>query len=327
MGITIIVPVYNVELYIIQCLDSIANQSITEGLECVIVNDCGNDRSMEYVNDYIKKYQGNIKFKVVHHKKNKGLSCARNTGINIATGKYLYFLDSDDLLEKNAMESLTLLLNKYKDVEMIQGAFHSDNLNIDEPYEYDTPEYISNRKWIRNHYLGSLQGNIVMAQNRLIKRDFLIKNNLFFKEGIIHEDNHWTFFLAKHLTRMAFCKKRIYYYRNTPGSITNKIVKEKEIFAYHTLLKEFCTVIDKPLSGLQKKYILETLLIVLNNKYYNGEKEKDELINLFLSRNSYIESIIFKYYLKQKTKWIKIKTLHLLIRLYRTKAKIIKCEV
>ena len=98
MKISIIVPVYNVEQYIKECFGSISTQTYKGEMECIFVDDCGQDNSVTMLNNLIKDYQGLIKFRIIHHDHNKGLSGARNTGILHATGDYLYFIDSDDTI-------------------------------------------------------------------------------------------------------------------------------------------------------------------------------------------------------------------------------------
>lgn len=91
MKISIIVPVYNVEQYIKECFDSIAAQTYNGEIECIFVDDCGQDKSVDILEKMIVGYQGGISFSIIHHEHNKGLSGARNTGIRHATGDYLYF--------------------------------------------------------------------------------------------------------------------------------------------------------------------------------------------------------------------------------------------
>ena len=98
ISVSIIIPVYNVEQYIESCLLSVINQNYKGDIECVIVNDCTPDQSMVVVHKILSDYDGNILFKIVDHKENRGLSASRNSGVRVATGDYLYFLDSDDIL-------------------------------------------------------------------------------------------------------------------------------------------------------------------------------------------------------------------------------------
>ena len=90
MKFSIIIPVYNVEKYIVNCLNSVANQ-LYDDIECIIVDDCSPDNSMIHVASFLEQYEGKIIFKIVTHEKNQGLSAARNSGVKIATGDYLFF--------------------------------------------------------------------------------------------------------------------------------------------------------------------------------------------------------------------------------------------
>lgn len=89
--ISVIIPVYNVAPYITDCLHSVMRQSYQGSIECLLIDDCGTDNSMEVVNSVLNDYNGKIDFKVLHHECNRGLSAARNTGVASATGDYLYF--------------------------------------------------------------------------------------------------------------------------------------------------------------------------------------------------------------------------------------------
>lgn len=116
--VSIIIPVYNVEAYIEECLHSVSNQTIPEQLECLVVDDCGCDNSATIAKRYIESYTGKVKFQFVKREKNGGLSAARNSGLRMATGKYVYFLDSDDYIKPGAMETLLRLVNIYGDVDL-----------------------------------------------------------------------------------------------------------------------------------------------------------------------------------------------------------------
>lgn len=96
--ISVIVPIYNVQNYIAECLESIISQTYRD-LEIICVDDCGLDNSISIVKKYMKK---DDRIKLVHHEENQGLGGARNTGISVANGEYIYFMDSDDKIERDA---------------------------------------------------------------------------------------------------------------------------------------------------------------------------------------------------------------------------------
>lgn len=309
--VSIIIPIYNVEAFIKDCLNSVISQDMKDGVECILVDDCGKDNSIKIAEQTIKEYRGNIPFCVLHHEKNKGLSAARNTGIKAAKGEYLYFLDSDDRISENCISSMWELIEKHGKVDLVQGSYFVEGKEKSISHFWQYGEYSNNKRDIK-HFLLNYHGKITAAQNRLINREFILNNDLFFKEGIIHEDNYWTFFLAKHVNSMAVNKNKSYFHIYNPNSITNKINIDKESHAYRTIIKDFCSDIDPFLPGRQKELILYNLLTALERKAYRSEKEREELVKTFLGKNSLIEKILLKLYLNNKNN----KILHLLIRLY-----------
>lgn len=217
MKISIIVPVYNVEQYIKECFDSIAAQTYKGEIECIFVDDCGQDNSVAVLVKLIAEYNGPIQFSIVHHENNKGLSGARNTGIRHAQGDYLYFIDSDDSITSDCIEKLVALAEKYPGVEVVQGSTKSKQEWLQLANKH-FPEFSDNFKWIRRTML--LRFSIPMtAWNKLVRKNLIVKNGLYFEEGLIHEDEIWNFMLAKHVHSIAFCCDITYMYRENPDGI------------------------------------------------------------------------------------------------------------
>ena len=106
MKISIIIPVYNVEKYIHRCLTSIIKQTMTEEVECIIVNDATPDKSIDIIQELLSDYRGNISFHIINHKKNEGLAAARNSGMKHAKGDYVIHIDSDDFCETTMLEEM-----------------------------------------------------------------------------------------------------------------------------------------------------------------------------------------------------------------------------
>ena len=103
--ITVVMPVYKVEKYVSECLDSIINQTF-DCFECIIIDDCSPDNSMRLIEEKLAGYKGNISFRIVRNERNEGVSAARNKGIELSRGGYLFFIDSDDMLYENCLEKL-----------------------------------------------------------------------------------------------------------------------------------------------------------------------------------------------------------------------------
>lgn len=314
MIISIIIPIYNVEKYIFDCLQSVATQTMTKEVECILVDDCGKDDSMQIAQSFVKNYKGEITFHILHHTVNRGLSAARNTGIHHAEGDYIYFLDSDDTITPECIESLYNLATRHN-ADMVQGSYISES-NFLNKFAHKLPCCIDDNRTIKRLML-NYDRFPVMAQNRLIKRELVIKNNIFFKEGIIHEDNHWTFFLAKHITKLAICDYPTYHYQITPNSITSHINKEKETHAYTEIIKDFCNNIDSTEKGAQKCIIMLLLLIVRNQHYYKSETEFRQIKEFFYQHNSIAEIVILKIIFKTNTNnWIYKKAVNIIQRIY-----------
>lgn len=241
MLISIIIPVYKVEKYIAECLDSVVAQTYKGDIECIIVNDCTPDNSMSVVKDFIDSYSGNIAFSVINHAQNRGLSAARNTGINAAKGDYIYLLDSDDLITPDCIELLAAPL-EYKEYEMVIADIVTFG---DERYcprlELSRGEYLDDE--IIESYMKRLF--FPMAVNKLCNRSFLLNNGILFKEGILHEDELWSFTLAYRLNAMYAIDKETYRYRIHSNSImANKDYDERsrksKITIYFEMLSQVC---------------------------------------------------------------------------------------
>lgn len=312
--ISVIIPVYNVEPYIEACLLSVAHQTMTYGVECIIVDDCGTDASIQIVSLFVENYNGNVTFTILHHDCNRGLSEARNSGLKAAHGEYVYFLDSDDEITPGCLRHLWSLVGKYDYPDVVQGMIKSYPTDSNRP-DFDLPEYTNDHRVIKNFFL-TYRGDVMPAQSKLVRLSVILDKNLFFKEGVIHEDNLWTFFMAKHVHSLAYCREREYLHRNNPNSITHKKNLEKEIISYRNIIEIFCSNIDSFLPGRQKMLILQTLLTVFQNKYYDSDNSKEHLISIFQAKHTLLEKCIFNLYLKLPYRKVKQKIYRLLSLLY-----------
>lgn len=257
MKISIIIPVYNVEQYIKECLQSVISQVYNGDIECLVVDDCGQDNSIRIAQDIISSYTGGIAFRILHHDKNKGLSAARNTGLRNASGDYVYFLDSDDYIYPDCIHSLVETLSKFPQSEIVIGgadcSLQSCNL---EKKMNDLPPFSDDVRWIRKTFL--TRGQLpITAWNKLILKDFLIKNNLFFMEGVLNEDEHFNFIIAKKLSKVSFCFRNTYFYNQREGSImtsNNALSKQKSLLL----------ICNDMISKLEQKTIPEEFVYIFH---------------------------------------------------------------
>lgn len=214
-AVSIVVPVYGVEKYVGRCFDSVAAQTYPN-LECVFVDDRGPDASMDVLRERIAAYRGNVRFRVVRHERNRGLSAARNTGADAATGEYVYFLDSDDLLTPDCVALLAEPLRERR-VDFVLGNYASGGDRSCFIPVKAADGFIRGNAEIRARYL---RGEwFMMAWNRLVKREFLVRENLRFAEGLLHEDNLWSFQLACGAESMCVVRAPTYVYTIRGNSI------------------------------------------------------------------------------------------------------------
>ena len=211
--ISIIIPVYNVENYIQQSVDSVLSQTY-KNLEIILVDDGSKDNSGKICDKY-KNIDTRIK---VIHKKNGGLSSARNAGIEIATGKYIMFLDSDDFLENNACE---LLYNTIEtmDTEYVMGNYiyttyegkkwDSPMFDVQEDFEVAITDY-KKAFFVMNS----------VVWNKIFKTEFIKRNNLKFVEGALSEDAIFTSFLYTHTNKGYFIKDILLNYRQNKENVS-----------------------------------------------------------------------------------------------------------
>jgi heptose III glucuronosyltransferase len=194
MNLSVIIPVYNVEKYLPQCLDSVFAQNL-DNCEVICVNDGSSDDSRKILMDYQKKYPD----MVIIDRENGGLSVARNSGLEVAQGDYIYFLDSDDYLLDGALaRALMFSVNQDLDIACFNGKI-GDNLL-----------YFTGKKSLKGvlpgktYYPDFYKANGFFPPSAVwmyfYKRDFLDKNHLCFKTGTLHEDEEFSpraFYLAK----------------------------------------------------------------------------------------------------------------------------------
>lgn len=220
MKISVIIPVYNVESYIYDCLNSVSNQIFDGNIECIVIDDCGTDQSMSIAEKYISEYVGTVTFKIIHHNKNRGLSAARNTGMHVATGDYIIFLDSDDEMTPNALSSLCEPI-KTDNYDFVIGDYRLQGSGKQTPtLKLHDGQKLEGEE-IRESYLK--REWYMMAPNKLYDRKFLLSSKMSFLEGIIHEDDLWSFQLALRAKKIKAIKAVTYIYKLRDGSITTTI--------------------------------------------------------------------------------------------------------
>ncbi len=225
MKLSVIIPIYSVSDYVERCLNSVMAQTYPD-FECIIINDCTPDDSIEKCERMIADYDGPIEFKILHHEYNRGLSAARNTGTDAATGEYIYYLDSDDWISNDCIQRMVNVANQDDDIEMVMGGI--ERVGDDIQWNHFLSEGIYTSDFIEY----ACQYKIyTMAWNKLLKLDFIKSHNLSFKEGLLHEDVLWSIQVACFLKKMAAIEDKTYFYRIRENSIQTN--KSKEFHLKH----------------------------------------------------------------------------------------------
>lgn len=229
--ISIIIPVYNVAPFIEDCVNSVIAQTYPN-LEIILVDDGSTDSSGVLCDQYAAKNKRIIAL----HQKNMGLSCARNSGIELANGKYIFFLDSDDFIHPQLIECLhSVLIKNSADIvlcahQSVQGKIEFQFMDSFADLDIETltgPECIEK--------IQSCDGiDITVAWNKLYKKDYF--DDIRFPAGKIHEDEFVTYKILYPLAKCLYIKKKMYYYRSRKNSITN----QKFSMRYFDKVEAYC---------------------------------------------------------------------------------------
>lgn len=257
MKISIVIPIYESAPYIIECLKSVSSQSYKGDIECILIDDCGNDGTINIAQNFIDSYNGNIKFIILHHKNNKGAGAARNTGLNAASGDYVIFIDSDDYITDTCLEEMTNVLKKYPNVNLIQAGIKTTDGSIPW-FDFEKnpfPEYTDDFYDIKTRLLGR---EFIPASpcSKLIPIKFLKENSIYFHEGIVIEDVLWCNILAKHVKSIACLNKNTYIYRIREGSVvtSGKGTDPMRKLIVYNLMTE---AIDEPYIKEQVEHLIQ----------------------------------------------------------------------
>lgn len=215
--ISVIIPVYGVEKYIAQCLESVIDQTY-KNLEIIVINDGTKDRSAEIAKEYAAK-DSRIK---VYDFKNGGLSVARNRGLEIATGEYISYLDSDDWLDTKMYETLLETAMK-NEADMVKCGIIETNGSAEEKITFSDVKIINNEqhKAFKNYFKGILW---TLAWNGLYKKELAKK--VKFPDNVVHEDNYSSgmfLYLSKKVLVIPFCGN---YYRVNDAGISKGGMKK-----------------------------------------------------------------------------------------------------
>lgn len=283
MKLSIIIPVYNVEQYIVKCLTSLEHQNlIKDQYEVLVLNDGSKDQGGEIAKKYCEEHPS--RFRYFEHS-NKGLSATRNRGIREAKGDYIWCIDSDDWIEENCLSSICEMLKNGVDIL----AFSSF---IPEGGRKETSQCYNKR--VRDKESLFIEGFADAAQFYIYRRSFLIQNDCFFKEGIKHEDTLFTPVTLHKAQQIVFYRTPVYHFLQRIGSITTVV----DIKRIHNLADNFIALYSYSFNIKEKNikrgyfnHMAHHIIEMLNYGVDNGQ-EGENLIKRIMSEHTEYWQII-----------------------------------
>lgn len=255
MKFSVIVPIYKVEACLKKCVDSLINQTYQD-IEIILVDDGSPDRCPAMCDEYAKN---DTRIKVIH-KENGGLSDARNKGLEVATGDYIVFVDSDDYIELDTCQKFAHFAQEKYDILIGDAIVEGGVCNLQ---HIANTSVLTGEQYLLEAYRAKKAP--MAAWLNVYHRDFLIKNNLLFQKGILHEDEEFTprcLLAAKTVVCTGIC---FYHYIIRDNSITTSKDKRKNARDLYAT----CLTLEKIYDNLESKQLKKYLKNSLSVKYLN----------------------------------------------------------
>lgn len=270
--LSIILPIYNVEKYISNCLESLLD-NLYDNYEIIIINDGTRDKSIEICREYQKNYN-NIK---IVEQSNQGVSVARNTGLENATGEYVTFIDSDDWVDRNYLDIIFSMIKEKPDIAVF--GYYNDNMNTQNVIEYNLSEHC---------YADNAVGKAVLCLDKVgyylnfpwnkVYRNSLI-GNIRFVSGLNYgEDLVFNSKVFQYAHRVALSSKKYYHYRSTQDSLTNNRFYDN----YHSLAELAINAREELYRNLEILEAGKEILVYKTMEYKLGE-----LTNLYRKKSNH----------------------------------------
>lgn len=289
--ISIVVSCYNIERYIARCLDSLLEQDIShDEYEIICVNDCSTDTTRNIIVEYKNKYPNIL---LIDHDFNKKLGTTRNTGSNAAQGKYIWFVDGDDMIKRNVLSTILSICEKEKLDELL---FNHERINQvgqfierDATFNFES-KVVSGFEYVNTYFYRSLS-KLSIIWNHIHRTAFLRDNNLRSPEINMGEDGplSWrTILYAERIKSVADC---FYQYRCNDGSMTVEFQTKPTVYKLFEKSFEFGAEVIRLSNEIQ-----------LMNKDFS-----DELLQIAVyAVNSFTDNLLKKYTLKEKREFINL---------------------
>ncbi len=271
--VSVVIPVYNVEKYIRQCLDSVVNQTLRE-IEIICINDGSKDNTLDILKEFAQK-DSRI---VLVDKENEGLSIARNQGTEIACGEYISYIDSDDWVDIHYLEELYNAAKKYNSdvacssiIRVTGGRRRNKLIYKKEEFTRD----IDKKNELTNVPIYSY------VWNKIYKRDKLIQSGVKFPIGRVYEDIIWSIQAIYYLDGVVTVPSAIYYYRKNPTSVMSSKAKQNAID---------CATSEKEMLEFAKEKGLKLL-----DGYKYAKRDRYRFLGITLLKRFYYYPDIIEY--------------------------------
>lgn len=271
--VSVVIPVYNVEKYIRQCLDSVINQTLKD-IEIICINDGSKDNTLKILEEYSQK-DSRI---VLIDKENEGLSAARNQGTELARGEYISYIDSDDWVDTHYLEALYNAAKKYNSdvacssiIRVTGGRRRNKLIYKKEEFTRD----IDKKNELTNVPIYSY------VWNKIYKRDKLIQSGVKFPIGRVYEDIIWSIQAIYYLDGVVTVPSAIYYYRKNPTSVMSSKAKQNAID---------CATSEKEMLEFAKEKGLKLL-----DGYKYAKRDRYRFLGITLLKRFYYYPDIIEY--------------------------------
>lgn len=295
--VSIIVPVYNIQEYIVECLKSILNQSFND-IEIIVVNDGSTDYSLKYVKDLSIN---NDKITIISGE-NEGLSAARNKGLKVSKGEYIYFCDGDDYISKYTIEKCIDLIKKYTaDIVVFEAETVGNTYKADKEHYYffekigvDDETVINGLDFYKRYYK---RINIINTPLMFIKKNFLLTNKLMFTEGLLYEDIDFYNKIINKNPKLVLSRAKLYFRRYRENSIVTSDVEYKNIHSYiyiiHQMMTQTTCDLIKEFTYVGIGLLEYTLRMAIDNQIRLNNKDIEKVKEiLFFVRVEYIQKSV-----------------------------------
>lgn len=296
--ISVIIPCYNIEQYCRRCIESLVNQTY-KNIEIIVVDDGSSDGTKKIIDEY----RSNKKI-IITRQKNAGLSAARNTGLKIARGKYVCFVDGDDFVAPKYVEKMyENIIKTDSDICACDFSYIDEN-DVIKRHPSGSEKVYSSLEGLVDLFSGK-QITSVMTWNKLYRTELFKKNKIMFPVGKINEDNFTTYKLYYYANRISYIPDALYYYLQRSNSIMGKTFDSRrmdileayaetvDFFRFHTANAE----IDEYLECYQAMLYINLYNKIIRSNYY-GDERKEIFNAILLNEKKYLANNVLNKKIK-----------------------------